>query len=136
MPCSVCVLLFGNDLRLLESRRLVLESAGCTVYTAMRLLAVNQILTERPIDLLILCHSLTTEECERAKSVVEAQSPKVKVLILTAANFTQCNVRADGVVNAGEGPKALLECVNQMARKIPPDSDPERARASAAKASA
>jgi hypothetical protein len=135
MPYPVCVLLFGNDEHLLESRRMVLESVSCTVYSATRLLALNRILTDRPIDLLILCHTLTTEECERAKSVVEAHSPQVKVLVLEAANFAQCAATGDRVVSTAEGPKALLETIGEMAG-IPPEPCPKGSRASAAKASA
>jgi hypothetical protein len=123
MVFPVCVLLFGNDAHLLESRRMVLECAGCKVYVATRLLTLNLILADKPIDLLILCHSLSTEECERVKSVVQGHSPKVKVLTLTAGDFPPCIASGDRMVSTGGGPKALLNAVDQITGKIPPSSE-------------
>lgn len=130
MPNPVCVLLFGNDSHLLKSRRMVLESVGCMVYTATQLVDVNQILTDHRIGLLILCHTLTVEECERAKVVVETFSPEVKVLVLAAADFAECAESGDRVVSTGSGPKAMLQTVNEMA-KIPSEPRPNGSGASA-----
>jgi DNA-binding response OmpR family regulator len=116
------VLLFGNDAHLLETRRWVLESADCRVYAASNFLALNQILGDRPIDLLILCHTLTSEECDRAESIARTYTRKTRVLVLTASNFVSCEKRADAVVNAYEGPKTLLETVDHLLdHRIPPE---------------
>lgn len=93
---------------------MVLESDGCKVFSATRVLALNQIVAEHPIDLLILCHSLTVEECERARSIVHAFSPQAKILILVAGSFPRCATPEDPVVSTGDGPKALLETVDEL----------------------
>lgn len=130
MPDPVCVLLFGNDSHLLKSRCMVLESVGCTVYMANRLVDVKQILTDHRIGLLLLCHTLTVEECDRAKAVVETFSPETKVLVLAAADFAECAANGDRVVSTGDGPKAMLRTVNEMA-KIPPQPGSKGSEASA-----
>jgi hypothetical protein len=120
MPIPACVLLFGKDAHLQESRRLVLESIGCKVYVGTRLLALNQILANFPIDFLILCHTLSEEECEQVKSIIQSRWPTVKVVVLAANTFDQCSESGDRVVSTGDGPKALVDCIAQMTKKIPP----------------
>jgi DNA-binding response OmpR family regulator len=123
MTGSVRVLLFGNDAHLQISRELVLESAGCKAYIASSVLALNNILAEHPIDLLILCHSLSTKECERARSISLKLRPKIKVLMLATNDLVSHSVEGDPVVDAMAGPRTLLATVEAlMTKRKPPES--------------
>ena len=125
MPSTASVLLLGQDEQLLQTRRWVLESAGLQVYTATHFLALNRALADHQVDLLILCHSLTTEECDRAIAIVEAHPPKLKILALTTASSGTGATKADQAIDTAEGSKTLLSIVSGfMKNRVLPDSSP------------
>jgi len=121
MSGCVRILLFGNDSHLLESRQWVFESAGYEVYAATSFLALDHILANHPgslpIDLMILCHSLSTEECNRARSLALARFPKMEVVILAVHSCVSHTIEGDMVVDTAEGPRTLLENVEDLAIK-------------------
>jgi hypothetical protein len=123
MSGSVRILLFGNDSHLLKSRQWVFESAGYEVYAATSILALNHILASHPanlpIDLMILCHSLTAEECNRARLIGRAHFPKMEVVILAVNGCVSHTADGDSVVDTAEGPRTLLETVGDLAKKQP-----------------
>lgn len=123
MSGSVRILLFGNDPLLLKSRQMVLESAGYEVYAAPSILALNHILANHPashpIDLMILCHSLSDEESNRARSLARARFPRMEVVILAVNSCVLHDADGDSVVDTADGPKTLLETVGDLAKKQP-----------------
>ncbi len=74
MLSEPCILLYGNDDYLLETRQLVLERVGF-IRTVSSFLALHEIISTRNIDILILCHSLSREECEHALAVAHVHAP-------------------------------------------------------------
>jgi hypothetical protein len=52
------VLVFGTDEVLLETRRILLESAGFETRTALKFSGAEQILKEREVALLVVCSSI------------------------------------------------------------------------------
>jgi DNA-binding response OmpR family regulator len=83
MSVPISILLFGRNTRLLETRKMVLESVGYRVYLASDLSTASYMLREAEIDLLILCHSLPMEERGRALAVTY-HWPMMRSLVLTA----------------------------------------------------
>lgn len=79
------ILSYGADKRLLTARAMVLEAAGYQVYTASRFGEMRRILEGVRIDLLILCHSLSDDECMEAAACAHATSEGTKVLLLFGA---------------------------------------------------
>ena len=130
MSGSVRILLFGNDFHLLESRQWVFESAGYEVYATTSFLALDHILGIRPaslpIDLMILCHSLSIEECNRARSLARARFPRMEIVILAVNSCVLHSTEGDTVVDTAEGPRTLLETVEDLAKK-PSEACPKRA---------
>ena len=109
-----CILLYGHDQHLLETRRWVLERSGYDIWTACSLLALNETISTRKTDILILCHSLSSEECERAVEVAHRHLPEIKTVVLTANN-TDCSAgEADNVLDTAEGPQGLVAAVQQL----------------------
>lgn len=120
MPTAASVLLFGNDSHLLRSRRWLVESLGFKVFATDNILTLHQIFTEHPVDVMVLCHSLSPEESERAKAMAREYSPGTRVLIL-AVSEAHIGPENKCAVSVAEGPKALLEAVEQLAEsRIPP----------------
>src|SRR5690348_5140819 len=99
------MLLFGSDACLLESRRLLLEHAGYKVFSTLQLLELDQILSDTPIDLLILCHSLDKKKRESVDAVVRANHRKVKILALSAGFVAPSITGSDQTVRTEDGPQ-------------------------------
>lgn len=116
MLSKPCILLYGHDDHLLETRKWVLEPLGFSVRTVGSLPALNETILAHKIDILILCHSLSSEECERALEVAHTHAPEIKAVVLTG-NDTTCARGAgpeDSVLDTWDGPKALVETVRQL----------------------
>ena len=121
-PDPPSILLFGNNAHLLETRRWVLECAGYEAHVATHFLALKQILADGPINVLILCHSLTEEECDRARSIVTMRFPKSKVLVLAVNDCPASTKDEEQVVSTGDGPKSMLETVDHLVNNpVPPE---------------
>ena len=83
MSVTVSILLFGRNTRLLESRKILLQSVGYRVFMASNLSTASHMLREVEIDLLILCHSLPMEDRGRALAL-NYLWPMMRSLVLTA----------------------------------------------------
>ena len=114
MPALPTILVYGRDHRLLETRGWVLEQAGYRVLTALTLAEVERIAASESIDLLLLCHSLSVEDSEKALIAVSATHPEMKRLLMTA-NTPLCPIgENDRVLSAFDGPKALAAAVYEL----------------------
>jgi hypothetical protein len=80
------ILNYGADEQLLTYRAMVLEIAGYRVYSAMCQEEAGPILDRNRIDLLILCHSLSVEECKRVAAWARTIHGEMKVLLLCGHN--------------------------------------------------
>jgi hypothetical protein len=69
------ILIYGHDTMLLETRRMVLENDGFHTWTAENSMDVAEAITSDRIEVLILCHSLTFEECQQAHFLGCSQWP-------------------------------------------------------------
>ena len=75
---------------------------------------LDRISEEEPIDLLILCHSLSEGEAAQAVALVQARWPLTKVLTLSPASLrTQMELHGRVVLPAN-GASALVETVEKM----------------------
>ncbi len=113
---SACILVYGSDDVLLGTRTMVLEKAGYKVFSARETSDLQEILLGRSISLLVLCHSLSSEKCEAAIEFAESRHPVIRCLVLTAGN-SPCSERAhDAVLSAFDGPRKLVETVQNLLR--------------------
>ncbi len=93
---------------------MVLEKAGYTVFSARETSDFQEILLGRSISLLVLCHSLSSKKCEAAIEFAESRHPVIRCLVLTAGN-SPCSERAhDAVLSAFDGPRRLVETVQNL----------------------
>jgi DNA-binding response OmpR family regulator len=111
MPLPPSVFLLGHDAQLVQARRSLLEDNGFEVYTATHSPALYRALESHRVDLLILCQSLTAEECDRAVSLVTECQPKVEVLALVAATTDSTDEVADVETNSETGLKSLVGAI-------------------------
>ena len=84
MSNPACILVYGRDHRLLETRRMVLESTGGDVHATTKLLEAEQILREQHPTLVVLCYTLSGPERAAILSSAQHLRPDIKTLVLTA----------------------------------------------------
>ena len=114
MTLDSCILACGRDVSLLATRRLVLESAGHRVCVAIGPEAVIEALIENAIDLVVLCHTLSSQDCLAVLAAIHAHHPDAKILSLQASN-APCESSGKGqVVNIFDGPGKLVQKVHEL----------------------
>jgi DNA-binding NtrC family response regulator len=113
MPTPASVLVFGRDRQLVHTRGLILEKAGFRVRTASSLPDIHQLLSEPTMDVMLLCHSLSTEECDEALAMTQDRWPRIQTISLISG-FSGCNSQpTDAIMNATDGPAKLIQEVNR-----------------------
>lgn len=109
--------MMGTDLRLMESRILVLVDAGYAVYTACTLNEFQQTLRTEKVDLCILCQSLTPKQCSEALAIMGELRAEIPVLSLQPSiGIPPKTIRVvlfDGLV----WPRELLATVSKLANR-------------------
>jgi hypothetical protein len=117
------VVSFGHELELLRSRTLVLAR----LYTARmvsRLGELRKELKDEPVDLIILCHTLSEEERRIVIEAASRKSPPKPVLLLVKDRNDRQVWRNSFVV--GLGPAALLTTVASILHAEVPAVAPKR----------
>jgi hypothetical protein len=100
---------------LLESRKWVLQSFGYRALSIRNLAALNRVPLTPPINLLVLCYTLTPRECESAIAHAKLRWPNLKELALVrySAGRDSSPVLSD-VRKALDAPDPLLSMVGQL----------------------
>ena len=107
------ILMYGRDAHLLETRAWVLEQAGHRVRTALNLDTLKRMLSAEHTDLLVLCHSLSMEECGRSIAFT-VPWPRTKSLILTAGPKGCHDQIMGAVIDTMDGPAKLVSVVREL----------------------
>jgi hypothetical protein len=106
--------MYGNDTHLLETRRCILQHYSVDVDMVTDLSALKEITLEREVDLLMLCHSLSYDECDAALTVARERQPQMKHMILTSNDSACAATPADMVVDTHDGPGKWVASVGQL----------------------
>jgi hypothetical protein len=114
MSSQISVLLYGRDEQLSESRQLILQRAGYRVWVATDLAQIDALSDVDGIDLMILCHSLTIEECGRALAFGRCRWPFMRSLFLAAVGSWCEAGESELVFDSTQGPEKLLVALNQI----------------------
>ena len=101
MPTPASVLVFGRDLQLVQARSLTLEKAGFHVRTAFSLPDIQQ-LSEPFMDIIVLCHSLSIQECADALAITRERWPQIQSIALVPCSPDYGSNLADTVMDATE----------------------------------
>jgi len=113
MSNSRAIFIVGRDQILLETRKQILEKAGYSVATACSTMEMEEILQDHPVDLLMLCHTLHSGQCNEAVTSAKQANSKVIIVVLTAAS-RPCVEGADIVVHQMSSPQRLLDMVREL----------------------
>jgi DNA-binding NtrC family response regulator len=103
------VLLVSRDLVVLQTRKLML-GAYFDVNAAGRALEARTLLAEQSFDLVVLCYTLSQDECREIVELTRQHCPQAKVLVLTAAGYAAKQVDVHRYFLAAEdGPFTLVK---------------------------
>jgi hypothetical protein len=112
---QISVLIYGHDARLLESRKWVLQSCGYRALGVRHLAGINRVPGTPPIDLLVLCYTLTPKECESAIAHATMRWPDVKELALVRHNAARDTTPLlSDIQKALDAPTPLVNMVGQL----------------------
>ena len=114
MYAQLSILIYGRDHGLMDTRRWVLELAGYRVFTAQSLVEAGKIATLEPISLLLLCHTLSVEDCQMALELADSVRPGMKRLLMTASKPRGLQESHDRILSAFDGPRALIAAVREL----------------------
>jgi hypothetical protein len=104
----ISILLYGPDQHKLEVRQRVLNTIGHQVWIAKNLLEVDKIVSNvSRLDLLVLSHSFSKQECGRAIALTHSRWPSTRTCVLSAANSRSSAEVTVDVVEALRGPARL-----------------------------
>lgn len=107
------VLVVSRDEMLLRSRKMIL-GAFFAVQGAGRFIEARTLLNTDIFDLIVLCHSLTPDECENLAAMARARSPRCHVLAMTASSRGSIKPWADKQLGVDAGPYGLLKKCAEM----------------------
>ena len=105
---------YGQDTTLLTTRCWVLEKAGFRVLTATDLSEIANIILAQHIDLLILGHTLSIQECKNPLAATHALQPGMKTLMLAEFTLLHSTEYVDEVVSSFDGPSHLIATAEKM----------------------
>ena len=113
MSAPASVLVFGRDHQLVHTRCLILQRAGYRVWTASSLDEINGLLPQPAMDVMLLCHTLSTEECNKALEVTHERWPQIQTIALVSGSSGCASEPTDAVMNASDGPAKLIKAVSK-----------------------
>jgi hypothetical protein len=95
------ILVYGNESLLVTSAGLILEGAGYKVFTATKFALALLALVNEPINVLLLCQSLSDEERRGIVETARAVKPEIECVTL---GYGGCEI--------GPGGRAALAGLN------------------------
>jgi DNA-binding NtrC family response regulator len=111
LPTPASVLVFGRDYQLVITRSLILEKAGFHVRTATSVPDIQQLLSEPTMDVMVLCHSLSPQDCDEALLITHQRWPNMQTVALVSGSSSCGSEAADAIMEATEGPAKLINAV-------------------------
>jgi CheY-like chemotaxis protein len=107
------VLVVSRDEMLLRTREMIL-GAFFTVQGAGRLPEAATAMTRSRFDLIILCHSLSPDECECLAFLAQQHTPRPLILAMNASSRANLKPWADKQLGVDAGPYALVKKCAEM----------------------
>jgi len=108
------ILSTGCDHRLMAVRSMLLRHSGYSVEEAYSSEETLQRMQSEKIDLLLICHTLTSADHKRLVSEVREKQRSVPVICLTAREGESYA----GCINVANSPDALLEAVRSAELRL------------------
>ena len=109
-----CIVLIGHDQHLLETRQWVLETRGYHVVSLLKVSSIRTIPSSAPVQLVVLCHTLSDKEREAGRAAIGTRWPGVKMLTLKVEPGRAPTGILGQLLHTMDGPAKLLSMVNEL----------------------
>ena len=113
MPLTM-VLAVGLDPSLLETRSLVLQSAGYIVESALSVKEAVDRFQSGDFDLVLLCHSVPRKDRDRVTSLIRASGSRTPIVSI-AGDLGECDAFANATLE--DGPNNFLAGIRHVLAK-------------------
>jgi NAD(P)-dependent dehydrogenase (short-subunit alcohol dehydrogenase family) len=107
------VLIVCRDEMLLRTREMLLGSFF-NVQGAGRATDAKDLIAKSHFELIVLCHSLSEDECRQLAVLAQEQYPRPKILAMNATGVNPSNSWADMQLGVDEGPYVLIKKCAEM----------------------
>jgi DNA-binding NtrC family response regulator len=104
---EACVLIYGKEPSLLETRRQILRQGGFGVVAVSQFSDFAE-LPAQSFQVLVLCHTLSPKEQQEAIAVIHRANPVLQTIIMTAYAPEFSAEATTRFLSAYEGPEALI----------------------------
>jgi hypothetical protein len=111
---KISIVMYGHDERLLATRQWVLQSRGYRVLTVAHPSKIASIPQNLSAKLIILCHSLSPQECDCAVALATARWPEIQSLVLDFDGSRMPDGLLGQLLHTMDGPAKLISAVNQI----------------------
>ena len=108
------IVIYGQDRTLLNTRAWVLQNAGLKAGTATDLDELESLSSTRPVELLILCHTLTPPQLSGAIAFSRSKRSDIRRLLLLSGPTTPITETTYPTVNPLSGPSAFIDSVRAL----------------------
>ena len=112
------IVIFSHDVRLAETRGWVLQKAGFRVVQARDLAGAGESLAAEGAELVILCHTLTPEDQQRALTSIHKLRPQARTLVMVGESPSFEEDPHVAILSAFAGPKALIDATRKLAMPL------------------
>lgn len=119
MQSGRSILMCGRNSELQRLRRKILERAGYSIFAASSNSEAITMLGTLPVDLLLLCHTLSTNECDELVRFTQDRWPQTKTLALSGIVSGCHDSQPDATYFANEGPDLLLKQIHELLNREP-----------------
>ncbi len=109
------VLSVGSDPAVLDTRDLILRSAGYIVVSVMSIKEAIHQFQNSDFDLIILCHTLPPKDSERLTCFIRASGSRIPIVCISGTGFGEQNAFADATLDTD--PAAFLRTLEDVVIK-------------------
>lgn len=106
------VLAVGNDQNLLLTRASVLNTRWFTSIASSQ--GALNLLKEKPFDILVLCHSISSKEAIALMSSVQRGFPKIRILVLEMLPGSRAHLNSCATVVSSGDPSKILDAIERL----------------------
>ena len=111
------ILVVSRDQRLLQTRRLILGTYF-EVEAAGRISEAGSLISKRDFDLIVLCDTLSEEECRQVADLVRDKDPHPTVFSIRGPGNDSAAVPVGRRVPLGSPLQLLKECAEVLGRDL------------------
>jgi CheY-like chemotaxis protein len=108
------ILVYGKDENLLNTRSLLLQSTGRRVKQATTYEGLRMILQAVPVNVIVLCHTLSEADCLAALDTAAKLRPGIKSLVLTSRHSKCGEQYLATVISDFLNPGLLISVTNKL----------------------